>query len=101
MNGKLLRFDIVTTNEDMHVKHEATPVLINIDHVVSIKPISMSIADKLLKGYWIRLSNNKKYRALTIPKELKKLLDGANKTLLELPQEAELSDADADALTLQ
>jgi hypothetical protein len=101
MATKLLRFDILTTTEDMHEKHKATPVLFNVDHVVSIKPIAMSVGPKLIKGYWIRLSNGKKYRALSIPNDLKKMLDGAQKSLHELPQETEILDADEDTLTLQ
>ena len=64
---------------------DVTPILINEDHLVSIKPIKMMINDHLLDGYWIRTSNGKKYRAIEIPQELKDLLEtGEKKSLSEL-----------------
>lgn len=49
---------------------EEIEVLFNLDHIISIKPIRISRADKLLNGFWIRTSNGKKYRASKIPDEL-------------------------------
>lgn len=49
---------------------EEVEVLFNLDHIISIKPIRISRADKLLNGFWIRTSNGKKYRASKIPDEL-------------------------------
>lgn len=49
---------------------EEVEVLFNLSHIVSIKPIRISRADKLLNGFWIRTSNGKKYRASKIPDEL-------------------------------
>ena len=46
-------------------------MLINGDQIVSIKPIKMTTDDRdVLDGYWIRLTNGKKYRALQIPASL-------------------------------
>jgi len=64
---------------------DVTPILINEEHLVSIKPIKMMINDHLLDGFWIRTSNGKKYRAIEIPSELKKLLrEGEKKSLNEV-----------------
>ena len=64
---------------------DVTPVLINVDHLVSIKPIKMMINDHLLDGFWIRTTNGKKYRAIEIPSELKSLLEsGEKKSLNEM-----------------
>ena len=35
----------------------------------------MVVEEKLVKGYWIRTTNGKKYRAVDIPERLKELLD--------------------------
>ena len=51
--------------------------LINSQHIVSIKPIRVVLKENLFEGYWIRLSNGKKYRALDVPIELKNLLDAS------------------------
>lgn len=53
-------------------------ILINAQHIVSIKPIRVVLKENLFEGYWIRLSNGKKYRALVIPIELKNMLDSEN-----------------------
>lgn len=50
-------------------------ILINPQHIVSIKPIRVVLKENLFEGYWLRLSNGKKYRAIDIPMELKKMLD--------------------------
>lgn len=49
-------------------------VLFNLNHIISIKPIRIAKADKLLNGFWIRTSNGKKYRASKIPDDLLKII---------------------------
>jgi len=81
---KLKLFKILT-DSNQQMDFDVTPILINEDHLVSIKPIKMMINDHLLDGYWIRTSNGKKYRAIEIPQELKDLLEtGEKKSLSEL-----------------
>ena len=64
------RFTILTYNEAQR-NHEKHMMLINGDQIVSIKPIKMTTDDRdVLDGYWIRLTNGKKYRALQIPASL-------------------------------
>jgi hypothetical protein len=46
-------------------------MLINLDHVISVKPIRIMTRGGVIEGYWIRATNNKKYRAISIPQELK------------------------------
>ncbi len=63
-------FHILTeTNQRMDM--EVVPMLINLNHLVSIKPIRIMANDELIDGYWVRISNGKKYRAIQIPAELK------------------------------
>ena len=63
-------FKILNLEEAAPIRESSIPYLLNLDHIVSIKPINILIRGNLHKGYWIRLSNGKKYRALEIPKEL-------------------------------
>ena len=67
-------FHILTeTNQRMDL--EVVPMLINLNHLVSIKPIRIMANDELIDGYWVRISNGKKYRAIQIPAELKSQLE--------------------------
>lgn len=63
----LKRFTIITHNEAQQVD-EKTTILINLEHIVSVKPIKMATANRdIIDGHWIRLSNGKKYRAIQVP----------------------------------
>lgn len=75
----LQRFKIVSPKDGQSVDNVFETLLINLDHIISLKPIRMVVEEKLVKGYWIRTSNGKKYRAVEIPEELRILLneDGA------------------------
>lgn len=82
--GKLKLFKILT-DSNQQMDFDVTPILINEDHLVSIKPIRMMINDNLLDGYWIRTSNGKKYRAIEVPEEYKAQMDeGEKKSLNEV-----------------
>ncbi|MBT4793516.1 MAG: hypothetical protein HON90_18230 [Halobacteriovoraceae bacterium] len=64
----LKRFTIITHNEAQQ-SVEKTTILINLEHIVSVKPIKMTTSNReQIDGYWIRLSNGKKYRAIQVPK---------------------------------
>ena len=76
--GKLKLFKILT-DSNQQMDFDVTPILINEDHLVSIKPIRMMINDNLLDGYWIRTSNGKKYRAIEVPEEYKTQMDEGEK----------------------
>jgi hypothetical protein len=73
-NGPFLNFRIITDDSDHSLGTESTPMLINTAHIVSIKPIRIIKQNDIVDGYWIRTSNNKKYRAIEIPPQLKKML---------------------------
>ena len=64
----------ILTNSDQQLDIEVTPMLINLEHVITIKPINIMMSDQLVEGYWIRMSNGKKYRASNAPEEIKQLL---------------------------
>ncbi|MFT6630331.1 MAG: hypothetical protein ACJAS4_000267 [Bacteriovoracaceae bacterium] len=63
----LKKFTIITHNEAQQVD-EKTGILINLEHIISVKPIKLTTMDReVIDGYWIRLSNGKKYRAIQVP----------------------------------
>jgi regulator of extracellular matrix RemA (YlzA/DUF370 family) len=70
----LEKFKIVSPKDGQSVDNVFETLLINIDHIVSMKPIRMVVEDQLVKGYWIRTTNGKKYRAVEVPEKFKKLL---------------------------
>jgi hypothetical protein len=94
----LERFKIVSPKDGQSVDNVFETLLINVDHIVSLKPIRMVVEEKLIKGYWIRTTNGKKYRAVEIPEKLKATLseDDADisklalNVLSEEPTQAEL-----------
>ncbi len=67
----LERFKIVSPKDGQSVDNIFETLLINTDHIVSLKPIKMVVDEKLVLGYWIRTTNGKKYRAVDIPDLLK------------------------------
>ncbi|EQC47313.1 hypothetical protein [Bacteriovorax sp. Seq25_V] len=70
----LAKFHIISDRDVQALEETTTPVLLNIDHIISIKPINIVMESGVTQGYWIRMSNGKKYRAIMIPKELASLL---------------------------
>ena len=70
----LEKFKIVSPKDGQSVDNIFEPLLINTDHIVSLKPIRMVVDEKLVLGFWIRTTNGKKYRAVDIPSSLKAIL---------------------------
>ena len=68
------RFKIVSPKDGQSVDNIFETLLINTDHIVSLKPIRMVVDEKLVLGYWIRTTNGKKYRAVEIPEGLVTIL---------------------------
>ena len=70
MNSQFKKFSILTNNEAQQ-SQEVISMLINVDQIASIKPIKMMLEDReVIDGFWLRLTNGKKYKALQIPQEL-------------------------------
>ncbi|MBC7714826.1 MAG: hypothetical protein H7177_15880 [Rhizobacter sp.] len=67
----LQRFKIVSPKDGQSVDNIFETLLINTEHIISLKPIRMVVDEKLVMGYWIRTSNGKKYRAVEIPDSLR------------------------------
>lgn len=90
MNFK--RFTILKSNE-AYQQQEQIDLLINLDHLVSVKPIKMTTPDqRVVEGYWLRLSNGKKYKATAIPKELTKMFNSDTTPIKYLQDEQILED---------
>ena len=75
---KNLKLFHILTNSDQQLEIELTPMLINLEHVITIKPINIVMQNDLVEGYWIRMSNGKKYRAANAPEEIKDLLKASS-----------------------
>lgn len=71
----LQKFKIVSPKDGQSVDNIFESLLINTDHIISLKPIRMVVDEKLVMGYWIRTTNGKKYRAVEIPEQLKDLIE--------------------------
>jgi len=82
--AEILKFSILNSKEQLSSKYEVTSMLINIDHIVSIKPINIVVSGNLLKGFWVRLSNGKKYKALNLPEKLAEILADDSDSCMEL-----------------
>lgn len=82
----LLKFKIISPKDGQSVDNIFETLLINIDHIVSLKPIRLVVEDKSVKGYWIRTTNGKKYRAVEIPQKIKDLLveDDSDRSQIEM-----------------
>jgi len=73
----LQKFTILNVNESRQVQEEVD-ILINTSHIVSLKPIKMTTAEmRVVDGFWIRLSNGKKYKAIRVPEFVKMALNEA------------------------
>lgn len=70
----LEKFKIVSPKDGQSVDNVFETLLINLDHIISLKPIRMVVEEKLMNGYWIRTTNGKKYRAVEIPQTLINLM---------------------------
>lgn len=71
----LQKFTILNVNESRQVQEEVD-ILINTSHIVSLKPIKMTTAEmRVVDGFWIRLSNGKKYKAIRVPEFVKMALN--------------------------
>ena len=69
----LLRFNILN-EETTQLDGIDYPLMINTDHIVTIKPIKIMHQGNLITGHWVRTTNGKKYKATRIPKSLQDAL---------------------------
>ena len=72
---QFIKVEILSDKDVQDIEEVNEVILLNLSHVVSIKPINLIFKSQVQKGYWIRMSNGKKYRSLNIPTVLKDLID--------------------------
>ncbi|EPZ49861.1 hypothetical protein ABMA79_06310 [Halobacteriovorax sp. HFRX-2_2] len=69
---KFGKFSIISQRDVQALGDTLELIYINYDHIVSMKPINIVMDGDVKEGYWLRLSNGKKYRAIEIPANFKK-----------------------------
>ena len=74
MSLTFLKFKIISQRDMQSFETVYETILINRDHIVSIKPIKMVVEERVMDGYWVRTSNGKKYRAIEVPLAVSDLL---------------------------
>ena len=81
---EFFKFEILSSKEHQSLHQEKVELVVNRNHIVSLKPIKFIVNESVINGYWLRLSNGKKYKAFSIPSEIAKAfnLDSVN----HLPQ---------------
>ena len=92
MIANIKKFKLLQDKEDSLVEGLGVTMLINLAHLVSVKPINVATQAGVVQAYWIRLSNGKKYKATEIPEELSELLKN------DVMNFAQLNGSEADSL---
>lgn len=64
------KFTIVSQRDVQALEDTHEIILLNLDHIVSVKPIKIVVENEVLQGYWIRMTNGKKYRAIAVPEAI-------------------------------
>lgn len=78
MKKQFFKFRVLSNKEPHEVGDLYETLVLNIDHLVSIKPINIVIDGDVKKGFWIRTANDKKYRAIDVPDSIQALFDDSD-----------------------
>jgi len=68
-----LKFKMIKSLDHQSIGEDFESMIINSEHVVSVKPINMIVNERVIQGFWVRTTNGKKYRAIEIPEQLRSL----------------------------
>lgn len=71
----LKRFHVLNSENDQNLEGIDYPILLNTDHIASVKTINIMFKGNIIKGFWIRMVNGKKYKATRVPSEIKGMLE--------------------------
>jgi len=71
----LARFNVLNSENDQALDGIDYPILLNTDHIVSIKSINIVHKGNIIKGFWVRMASGKKYKVTRAPDQIKNLLD--------------------------
>jgi len=81
----LERFSVLNSEDDQSLEGFDYPVLLNMNHIASVKSINIMYKGNIIQGFWIRMVSGKKYKATRVPASIKKLLlDEADLTQVEV-----------------
>lgn len=86
---KFQKFTILNPKPNAGQETDEVEMLLNSDHIISIKPIRINRTDKLLNGFWIRTTNGKKYRASKIPSDLLEVIGEKYQGIVNLGPETD------------
>ena len=86
---KFQKFTILNPKPNAGQEADEVEMLLNSDHIISIKPIRINRTDKLLNGFWIRTTNGKKYRASKIPSDLLEVIGEKYQGIVNLVPETD------------
>ena len=67
-------FKVLKDENEPSVEGIDYTILINVEHITTLKPINIPFAGNIISGYWLRLLNGKTYKATRIPQALTDLL---------------------------
>jgi len=70
----LKAFKILKDENEPTVEGIDYTILINVDHITSLKPINIPFGGDIIAGFWLRLLNGKKYKATRIPTDLSEMM---------------------------
>ncbi|PIP95600.1 MAG: hypothetical protein COW00_00470 [Bdellovibrio sp. CG12_big_fil_rev_8_21_14_0_65_39_13] len=90
---KLERFKLYVSHEDEMSGSSSPLLVVNTDHLVSVRPINIPHNGKILRAFWIRLANGKKYKAIEVPTEVSKLFRESDWTGRPLHEDSEELEA--------
>ncbi len=71
----LARFNVLNAEDDQTLEGFDYPILLNTDHIASVKQINIMYKGNIIKGYWVRMASGKKYKATRLPDDIKNLLE--------------------------
>ncbi|MCF8060231.1 MAG: hypothetical protein K9K67_13100 [Bacteriovoracaceae bacterium] len=74
----LKRFNVLNNENDQSLEGIDYSILLNLEQIVSVKTINIMYRGNIIKGFWIRMVNGKKYKATRVPNEINMLLGDEN-----------------------
>ena len=90
---KFAKFTVFDTKAAQPIDDNKLSMVINLDHIISLKPIRIMNQGELFDGYWVRLTNGKKYKAIEIPRELETVFSSSANTYSKKVNFQDLDDA--------
>ena len=71
---RFAKFTIVSERDVQALENTHQEILLNLNQIISVKPINIVVSGEVVQGFWIRMANGKKYRCIKVPEEISKLI---------------------------